>query len=137
MNLVEKLLKVDPKKTEEKKKRDFSSERLGRMMGLEEPVQITLQEIGAKRMSDLIAKQVNSKGNLDPSKVFDVKTLICVDGIINPDVKDEKLMEHFNCSTPKDLVIKLFGGEINAISDELIKLSDYKTVEDTDDEVKN
>lgn len=34
--------------------------------------------------------------------------MCCVYGIVEPDLKNEKLMEHFGASTPKDLAAALF-----------------------------
>lgn len=137
MNLVDKLLNVDAGKVNEKKEKNIKSKRLGELMGLEEAVEITIREIPAKRFNDILAKQYNSKGTFDLSKSFDAKTLACAEAIINPDLKNKELQEHFSCATSKDLVIKLFGAEVNNISDEVTKLSGYQDVEETDEEIKN
>lgn len=137
MNLVDKLLKVDAGKVEEKKTKELKSKRLGEILGMEGAATIIIQEIRIKRMNDIIAKQYNSKGVFDASKSFDAKALACAESIIEPDVKNKDLMEHFNCQTPKDLVIKLFGGELNSISDEVTVLSGFANVDETDEEVKN
>ena len=137
MNLVDKLLNVDAGKVNEKKEKNIKSKRLGELMGLEEGVEIAIREIPAKRFNDILAKQYNSKGNFDYTKSFDAKALACAEAIVNPDLKSKELQEHFACATPKDLVIKLFGAEINSISDEITRLSGYQEVEETDEEIKN
>lgn len=137
MNLVDKLLNVDAGKVNEKKEKNIKSKRLGELMGLEEAVEITIREIPVKRFNDILAKQYNSKGTFDLSKSFDAKALACAEAVINPDLKSKELQEHFSCATSKDLAIKLFGAEINSISDEITKLSGYQDVEETDEEIKN
>ena len=58
--------------------------------------------------------------------------------MVEPDLKSKELQEHFNCSTSKDLAIKLFGNELTMLSDEVAKLSGMEeSVEEIDDEVKN
>ena len=56
-------------------------------------------------------------------------------GIVEPDLKNEKLMEHFGASTPKDLAAALFGVESGSIASEIVKLSGLG--EDAEEEVKN
>ena len=137
MNLVDKLLKVDAGKVNERKEKNIKSKRLGELMGLEEAVEMTIREIPAKRFNDILAKQYNSKGTFDLTKSFDAKALACAEAIVNPDLKSKDLQEHFSCATSKDLAVKLFGVEINSISDEITRLSGYQEVEETDEEIKN
>ena len=137
MNLVEKLLKVDAGKVDERKEKNIKSKRLGQLMGLDEAVEVTIREIPAKRMNDIMAKMFNSKGAFDMSKSFDAKAIACAEAVINPDLKSKELQEHFKCATPKELAVKLFGNEITAISDEITILSGYQEVDETDEEIKN
>lgn len=137
MNLVEKLLRVDAGKADEKKEKKIISKRLGELMGANEGVEITIREISAKRMNDIVSKMYNNKGNFDMSKSFDAKAIACAEAVVEPDLKNKDLQEHFKCGTPKDLAIKLFGNEITHISDEIAALSGYSDVEDTDEEIKN
>ena len=137
MNLVEKLLRVDAGKVEEKKEKKIISKRLGKLMGSDEGVEITIREISAKRMNDIMAKMYNSKGNFDMSRSFDAKAIACAESVVEPDLKNKDLQEHFNCGTPKDLAVKLFGNEITKISDEVAELTGFLNVDETDEEVKN
>ena len=137
MNLVEKLLKVDSGKVNERKTKEIKSKRLGDILGMNEAAVISITEIHAKRLNDIIAKQFNAKGTFDISKSFDAKAIACVEGIVDPDLRSKELQEHFGCGTPKDLAIKLFGNEITSISDEITVLSGYNSVEETDEEIKN
>lgn len=137
MNLVEQLLKADAKKAEEREKSIYASKKLAFILGQKEPVKISLQEIGTRRLNDILALQVDKKGNVDLTKSLDSKLLCCVEGITEPNLKDKALQEHFGCGTPKDLALKLFGFEVTDISDEICALSGVNPEEDTEDEIKN
>lgn len=138
MNLVDKLLKADAKRAEELETKKMKSKRLAKILG-EEEVEITIQEIPARRMNDIVATQFTNKGRFDHAKGFEAKALCCVEGIIDPPIKDETLLRHFmpNGGTPKDLVVKLFGNEINEISDAITVLSGAGNTEEDEEEIKN
>lgn len=135
MNLVDKLLKADVKIADELEVRTIKSKRLGKILGIEGSVDITIQEIPSRRMNEILSYQFDKKGHFDMSKGYDAKALSCVDGIVDPNVKDEALRKHFDCATPKDLVIKLFGNEITAISDEIAGISGLD--DKAEEEIKN
>lgn len=137
MNLVEKLLKVDSKKTEELKTEKIVSKRLGELTGTKDGEEITIREIPARRLNDLLAKQYNAKGVFDMNRSFDAKALAVAEGVTEPDLKDKSLQAHFNCPSSKDLAIKLFGNEISGISDRIVTLSGLGEVAETDEEIKN
>ncbi len=134
-NLVEQLLKADIKKADELSTATVKSKRLAKILGSDSDVEITVREIPARRINDIVSMQFDRKGRFDITKSFDAKALCCVEGIVEPDVKDKNLAAHFNCATPKDLVIKLFGSEITAISDKITSLSGVEA--DTEEEIKN
>lgn len=137
MNLVEKLLRTDAKKAEELSEAVVLSKKLGKLLG-EESAEVRIREIPAKRMNDLMAMQIDGKGNFDFKKSFDAKALAVAEAMIEPDLKNKELQEHFGCSTSKDLAIKLFGNELTSISDEVAKLSGMEDeIEKVDEEVKN
>lgn len=137
MNLVEKLLHTDVKKFEELQTKEIVSKKLGKALGEKKGVKVTIREIPARRMNDLLAKQFDSKGKFDMNRSFDAKALTVAEGMIEPDLKDKTLQEHFGCATSKDLAVKLFGSEITGISDEIAELSGIGSVESTDEEIKN
>lgn len=135
--LVDQLLKADVKKASELKVGTFPSKRLAKILGKEEPVEIQIKEIPARKLNDLSTYQYDKKGNQDISKGFDARLLVCVEGIVEPGMKDKELQEHFGCATPKDLAEKIFGGESIGIADAIANLSDYVSDEDVEDELKN
>ncbi len=134
-NLVEELLKADKKKADELSTTTVKSKRLAKILGSDEAVKVTVREIPARRINDIVSLQFDKKGRFDMSKSFDAKALCCVEGIVEPDIKNADLIKHFDCATPKDLVIKLFGSEITGISDTITSLSGIDT--GTEEEIKN
>lgn len=135
MNLVDELLKSDAKKASELTTKTITSKRLATLLGKDEPVEITIKEIKSKRLNEIVSMQLDKKGNFNPSKMYEAKILTCTEGIIDPPIDNEELLEHFGCATPKDLVEKLFGNETTKISDEIMKLGDF--IENPEDEIKN
>lgn len=136
MNLVEQLLQADAKKAEEKATGVVKSKKLAKILGLDTPVEVKIQEIDTRRLNDILAIQVDKKGNVDLTKALDSKLLACVEGIVEPSMKDKDLQKHYHAATPKDLALTLFGFEVTAISDAICELSGV-TDEDNEDEIKN
>lgn len=137
MNLVDELLKADAKKADELQKSVYFSKKLAHILGKKELVEITICEINPRRLNDLISYQINSKGNVDFSKTFDAKLMTCVEGITEPQLTNKDLQAHFGASSAKELCEKLFGSEVNEISDEIAKLSGINSESDNEEEIKN
>lgn len=121
MNLVEKLLKADKAGVEQLEERKMVSQKLSKILG-EKNVEITIQEISPRRFNQLTNAQYGENGEFLPERVFDVHTLICAEGIVEPNLKDKDLQAHFGASTPKDLAEKLFKGECSKIAAEINKM---------------
>ena len=140
MNLVEQLLKADSKKADELETGVFKSHKLAKILGVEsETVDVQIREIKSRRVNDIVSYQIDKKGNFDYSKSYDAKIMMCIEGVMDPDLKDKDLQKHFGVDNAKDLCEKLFGNEINALSDEISRISGVAEAdgEDTEDEVKN
>ena len=140
MNLVEQLLKADSKKADELETGVFKSHKLAKILGVEaETVDAQIREIKSRRVNDIVSYQIDKKGNFDYSKSYDAKIMMCIEGVMDPDLKDKDLQKHFGVDNAKDLCEKLFGNEINALSDEISRISGVAEAdgEDTEDEVKN
>ena len=114
MNLIDKLLCVDKAKTEEKETKKIKSKKLERLVG--ENAEITIRELSGKRYNSLQAMLYDKNGNRDMAAVYDFNLMCCVYGIVEPDLKNKELMEHFGVSTPKDLAAVLFGVESGPIA---------------------
>ena len=134
MNLVEALIKADAKKAEELKTSVFLSKRLGKILGTE-PVEVKIKEIPNRRVNDITAYQIDRKGEFDFSKNFDAKLMMIVEGVVEPDLKNKELQEHFGCSKARELAEKLFQSEVTALSDAIADISEVENA--SEEEIKN
>lgn len=135
MNLVDQLLKADAKKINDLDTGVYLSNKLAKVLGQDEPVEVVIREIPSRRLNELVAYQLDKKGNVDFAKTFDTKLMLCLEGIVEPSMRNKDLQEHFGAKTGTDLAEKLFGNEINEISDAISALSGL--VGNEEEEVKN
>lgn len=135
MSVIDKLLRVDPKKAAAQQERTYKSKQLARLIGSKEPVEVRVKELTPERLSDLMGMMTDSQGNVAVSKAFDGNAMICTDAVVDPDLKDPDLLEHFGCATPLDLAKKLFKFEVSDIAGEVLEMAGLSS--DTEDEVKN
>ena len=96
MNLVDKLLKMDAKKAEELQTGSVESKRLAKLLGVDK-VEVQIREIKSRRVNDIVAYQIDQKGKFDYSKSYDAKLMMCVEGIVEPDLRNKDLQAHFEC----------------------------------------
>lgn len=136
MNIVEKLMAVDAKVVNEKKTEIFKSERLARLLGEEDHVEIEVRELPYRQVSEIMGSMLTSKGNVDFKKKVDAELRLIISSV-NIDFKNKALQEKFGCATPKDLAEKIIGSEIQAIADIVTELSGYNSDVDEDEEIKN
>lgn len=134
MNLVEKLLKADKAGVEQLEERKMVSQKLSKILG-EKNVEITIQEIPPRRYNQLTNTQYGENGEFLPERVFDAHTLICAEGIVEPNLKDKDLQTHFGASNPKELAEKLFKGECSKIAAQINKMCLVE--EDTEKKLEN
>lgn len=137
MSLLDKLLQTDLQKFEEPETAKIKSKRLAKAIGSEEPVEITVKELSSKRVTEIMAKQFDKKGNFDLERNHRAKAIAVAEGVVDPNLKDKSLQEHFKCPTAADLAEKLFGQEITKISDLILTLSGVTDDEDEAEEIKN
>lgn len=139
MNLVDQLLKADTKKTEELTRETFKSRRLAKILGVkEETVDITIQEVKARRTNDIMAYQMDRKGRMDYSRTFDAKLMMCIEGVVDPDLRNKELQKHFEAENAKMLAEKLFGSEVTDISDAISRISGLgEDKDEQEEEIKN
>ena len=137
MNLVDSLLKADVRKADEFNTDVFNSKRLANILNKKDvdTVEVKLKEINPRKFNDIACYQIDSNGNPDFSKMYDAKLMICINGIVDPDLKNSDLQEHFACNSAKDLCEKLFKSEVNEIADCITNLSGFTSV--SDDDIKN
>src|SRR5690606_1579782 len=107
MSLIDKLLQLDVKKVVERPTKEFEVERLSKLLG--EKVIFKCQALDGETYADIqrSAIDISKKGNIRDMKLFDMKVMTCVEGIIEPSLKDKRLLEHFGAPTPKELVKKM------------------------------
>ncbi len=135
MNLVDQLLKADAKKVNDLDTGVYLSKKLAKVLGKDEPVEIVIREIPSRRLNDIVAYQLDKKGNVDFAKMYDTKLMVCLEGIVEPSMRNTDLQAHFGAKTGTDLAEKLFGSEVNEISDAISALSGLTGNEE--EEVKN
>ena len=134
MNLIEKLLQVDKEKLTEEQTKTYNSKNMERLVGAGA---ITLKKVKERKVKERLALTIDKKGNTDMNKVHDASLLLVMDGVKVPDLRDERLLQHFGMSTPKDLAELLFDGEISEIADQISDF--YGDEEDgtTEEDIKN
>ncbi|MCM1364705.1 MAG: hypothetical protein NC122_06310 [Faecalibacterium sp.] len=141
MSLLDRILSVDKSSIKEYETEKIKSKMLQRFLGEDEPVEITVRSLPAKKVNRFIGKQFDKKGNLDFDKSLRAKANLAVEGIVDPSLKDSKLIAFLDVETPADAAEKLFGLELTNITDKICELSgmvtDEEEAEEEDDEIKN
>ena len=124
MSLTEKLLAVDVAKYKEKKTSTLEIKRLSEVVG--EPFIIKIQEIDDERLQELQAMILTDNGKVDYTKTRGINALLCVESVIEPDLRDVKLRTHFGAATPKELAEILFkGDDLGMVADAILALNNY------------
>lgn len=134
MTNVDILMGLDANKLAEVPTRELKIARLSKLAGTDFIVKV--KAIPAKRFTELVSGISDNNGNVDTAKAYDANVKITFTGLVDPSMKDKDLMAKFDCSTPAQLVEKLFqGGEIGVIADAITELSGFG--KNTVEEVKN
>ncbi len=134
MSLTEKLLALDAAKYKEKKTDTIEIKRLSKLTG--EPFIVKIQEVDDNRMQELQAMLLTPKGKVDYTQVRKVSALLCCDGVIDPNLGDEKLQKHFGAATPRELADILFKGtDLGEVADAITSLGNYTDADE--EEIKN
>ena len=124
MTNVDILMGLDTDKLVEVPTRELKISRLSKLAGTDFIVKV--KAIPAKRFTELVSGINGDDGNVDTAKAYDANVKLAFTGLVDPSMKDKDLMEKFNCSTPAQLVEKIFqGGEISAIADAIMELSGF------------
>ena len=132
-NALNVLLKMDKAKVEELPTKVIEIKRLTELTG--EKFEVTLRAINGERMSDIQKNSIDisKKGGVKDINLYSMQTQILTEGMVDPNLKDKSLLEHFGCVTPKDLIKTLFlAGEINDLANEVQELSGYDKSDDED-----
>ena len=87
---------------------------------------VKVKAIPAKRFTEFVGGIRAKDGSVDASKAYEANVKIALAGMVDPSMKDKDLMEKFGCSTPMQLIEKIFqGSEIGAIADTITELSGF------------
>lgn len=130
MNLVEKLLALDENELKKERTKEYESKNLKRLIG---EGTIVLRKVRERKIMENSLGSIDKKGNPNMANMHDTQLLIVLDGVKEPNLKDERLVEHFGVATPKDLAELLFDGEIADISD---AITDFDTEDDDEEETE-
>lgn len=134
MSLIDKLLQMDKAKLMEMPIREVEMPRLSELTG--ESFKVTCKAIDGERYADIqrSAIDLNKKGGLRNINLYEMQVLTVIDGVVEPSLKDERLLGYFGCVTPKELVKRLFlAGEIAELSNIITELSGYDKSEDEEE----
>lgn len=136
MNTVERLLAIDagkikvPTKDIKMKLRKFGDEEFIFPCKAVDPEYVAELQENSIEFAD---------GDIARIRMYDAKVLTIIEGC--PEVfKNQDLIKHFGCATPKDLVKKLLvSGEMDYLKAEIDKLGGYdaKSKKRDEEEVKN
>ncbi|WP_196606496.1 phage tail assembly chaperone [Pectinatus frisingensis] len=139
MSIIDKLLQADAGSLFEVPTKKYEIKRLSKK--LKEKFEIELTALPPDRYAEIQRAQIEltKKGSFHDIEMFTPKMLTLLYGIKEPNIKDKRLLSHFNLVTPKQFITKLFlAGEIDNIKNEIDKLSGYdKDDAETDEEIKN
>lgn len=134
MNTVDILLGLDNSVLEVDNTREMEIKRLSKAAG--KPFIVKLQGVPAKRFTKIV-DGISDKNGIRTDKAYDANINLIAIGMVDPSMKDKALLDKFECSTPGELVEKLFKpSEIGALADTITELSGFGG-DNTVAEVKN
>ena len=134
MNTVDILLGLDNSVLEVNNTKEMEIKRLSKAAG--KPFIVKLQGVPAKRFTKIV-DGISDKNGIRTDKAYDANVNLTTTGMVDPSMKDKALLDKFECSTPGELVEKLFKpSEIGALADAITELSGFGG-DNTVAEVKN
>ena len=134
MNTVDILLGLDNSVLEVNNTKEMEIKRLSKAAG--KPFIVKLQGVPAKRFTKIV-DGISDKNGIRTDKAYDANINLITIGMVDPSMKDKALLDKFECSTPGELVEKLFKpSEIGALADTITELSGFGG-DNTVAEVKN
>lgn len=125
MNLVEKLLATEKGIIEKAQTEEIPSKMLAKLLGEEKPVNVTVKALDGDTFTNLSLSGCDDDGEIILEKSFDTTAKIAAAGLVNPNVKDEALLEHVGAATPAEAVKIIFKGETNRIGMAVRDLSGF------------
>lgn len=92
---IDTLMKLDRKLVEEIPTKEVRAKHLSKIMGKD--VSVKIKALSGETYIGLLATATNKKGNVDPAKTYKAQTLIVVEAMQEPSLKDKELQSHFRC----------------------------------------
>ena len=135
MSALDLLLKMDRAKVEELPTKMIELPRLTALCG--EKFEVKLRAVNGEKMADIQkgSMSISKKGNVNDLDMYNMQTQMIINGMVEPNLKDKTLLDHYGCTTPKDLIKSLFlAGEISDLFSAIQELSGYEKV--NEDEIK-
>lgn len=136
------LLKINSEEIANRPTRKMYMPRLSELSG--EKIYFTIQALTLDEAKEIRESAVKIRFNKAHEREEyydeeDAALFALLKGVIDPDLRDNRLMEKFGVPTPKELVKKLFlSGEIAGISEQIMKLSGFNTGGEAEgEEIKN
>lgn len=132
MDLLQKLLQIDKSEVKNKKRGTCTSGNMQKLVG--DPV-IEIQEIDAERLTELQTLPLDKDGSYDYQGSYMANAMTVAEGVVNPDLTNKELQEHFGAQNAVDLAKMLFKTEVAEIAMKIAELSSPEVVNDED--IKN
>ena len=133
---ISELMKMDRGLVKEVPTKEVYAKHLSKILG--KRVTVKVKALSGNTSCSLVGVSKDKKGDLDMTKLYKAQSLIVVEGMVEPSLKDKELQEHFGAVSPTDLAAMFFpGGEMVDVYDESATLSGYGGEDDVDEEVKN
>ena len=132
MNIIDKLMKIDAGVLETPKSiHKMYVKKIG------EELEFEIQAINPEKATEIQQKAIKiENGNVSDIDLFKTKVLTIMEGC--PMFKNKELREHFDASTPKELINKLLvRGEVDDLVNAINNLSELKKTEEVEEEIKN
>jgi hypothetical protein len=138
-NFLNDLLEADARKVTEQPTKKVEMKRLSKQLGKKMEVELTAVSPQRHAEIERQAIQIGKKGGVKDIDIFFLQVMTVIEGTVDPDLRDKKLLAKFGATTPKDMVTKLFlAGEIADLYNDINELSGYEREdEDEDAAVKN
>ena len=137
MSLVDKLMSVDKDTFVKEETAEIKARHMSKLLG--EETYIKVKGVSSDRFMEITSLMIGADGKRDFSKSLDSAALLAVEGIVEPNLKNKDLQEHFGAVTPKELAKILFkGSELTKITEKITELSGFSDDEDEAvEEIKN
>lgn len=127
MNLVEKLLSIDKTTLTEEITEKYESCNMKKWTG---DGTIIIRRIRDRKKTDIQSMCLDFNKGKYNGQLFESKLMTLVEGIVQPSLKDESLIEHFGAGDPMGLAELLFNGEIDDIADAIEEVGKKENIEE-------